>query len=513
MRSISVKIIIYTVFVVTSVISCVKEKVATAISLSDTYVVLSSPGDTHLLVPTVFPVGASYDAIDWFSSDESVITVEDGLVKAGNYGEAIVTASMNGCEALCYVYVRKSEVEQIVVNKKEITIVKGQEEQLKAILSPATADENLVSWLSVDPSVAKVSQDGVVKGEKPGTTNIRAYVGELYAECEVNVEGVPVESISLSVNDAEMFVGNEFVITASVQPYNADYLPQWQSSAASVVTIDENGRMKAVGEGESVVTFKAGDVTAECKLNVLQGRPAKIGDIYYSDGSWSPLPDDRKTAIGVVFWAGNPGIDDATLRNDHPECTNGLVVSTDSYTSNWQTDYSEGNISVGAWAAENRPDLADTRTDKVEDGSINKMVGYNNTCAMLAYNEAQENSQWLLDVAVKLTEHSEKVPAPKGSSGWYIPSAVELGLLRQGETDGCIYDVWKNNIEAKILKQVNSKLALIENASMIHIHDHCWASNEFDETTAYSCMMFNGAVVQAFKVTKPAMSAHFVLAF
>lgn len=512
MKNIARIIVLCAVFAA-AVMSCAKEEQVTAISLSETYVVLPVPGDTVRLVASVYPDGASGEGMEWRSSDEAVATVTDGIVRASGYGEAVVTVSKDGCEAVCYVFVRKTDVEQIALNKKEITVIKGQEEQLRAILSPTGADESLVSWLSADPSVASVSQSGVVKGMTPGTTQVKAYVGELYAECTVVVEGVPVESVELSVDEAEMFVGNEFVVRATVYPYNADYEPEWSSSSTSSITVDADGRLSAVAEGESTISFKAGDVTASCHVTVLDGRPAKIGDVYYSDGTWSPLPDDRKTAIGVVFWTGNPTVDDPTMQKDHPECTHGLVVSTVSYTSNWQEHFAEGNLSVGGWAATNRPDLADTRTEMEDNGSINYMVGYNNTCAMVAYNEDPANSQWPLDVVSKLIEHRNKVAAPEKSSGWYIPSSVEASLARNGEVDCKVYDIWKYNEEADVLEILNDQIARMEDTSPISILEHWWTSNESDETIAYGFTLFNGAVTKALKVTKPAMGLRFILAF
>lgn len=508
-----VRIIVLLAAFAAGIVSCAKEEQITAISLSETYIVLPMPGDTVRLEASVYPVGASADGMEWSSSDDAVATVDGGVVRAAGYGEAVVTVSKNGCEAVCYVFVRKTDVEQIALNKKEITVIKGQEEQLRAILSPTGADEKLVSWLSADPSVASVSQSGVVKGMSPGTTQVKAYVGELYAECTVVVEGVPVESIELSIDEAEMFVGNEFVVRATVYPYNADYEPEWSSSSTSSITVDADGRICAIAEGESTISFRAGDVTASCRVTVLDSRPAKIGDVYYSDGTWSPLPDDRKTAIGVVFWAGNPGVDDPTMQKDHPECTHGLVISTISYTSNWQANFSEGNLSVGGWTVSNRPDLADTRTEMEDKGSINYMVGYNNTCAMVAYHEDPANSQWTLDIVSKLMEHRDNVAAPENSSGWYIPSAVEASLARNGEVDCKVYEIWKYNEAADILEILNVQMARIEEASPISILEHWWTSNESDETIAYAFTLYNGAVTKALKVTKPAMGLRFILAF
>ena len=65
----------------------------------------------------------------------------------------------------------------------------------------------------------------------------------------------------------------------------------------------------------------------------------KIGDFYYSDGTWSTTLDKSKTPIAVVFYAGDPSADDEGLRAEHPECTHGLAIALNETISSWQENY------------------------------------------------------------------------------------------------------------------------------------------------------------------------------
>ena len=85
----------------------VKRKVVdvTGVSLNKTDLTLN-PGETFLLEATVSPSDATDKTVTWTSSDPSVVSVENGLVKAVSPGYAIVTATAGGKSARCEVTVQ-----------------------------------------------------------------------------------------------------------------------------------------------------------------------------------------------------------------------------------------------------------------------------------------------------------------------------------------------------------------------------------------------------------------------
>ena len=81
---------------------------------------------------------------------------------------------------------------------------------------------------------------------------------------------VKVDAIELSESEKKLNVGKSFTITATVKPDNAwNRTVTWSSSDPSIATVDENGTVTAIAEGEAIITAESADgVTAECKVTV-----------------------------------------------------------------------------------------------------------------------------------------------------------------------------------------------------------------------------------------------------
>lgn len=81
---------------------------------------------------------------------------------------------------------------------------------------------------------------------------------------------VKVDAIELSESEKKLNVGKSFTITAMVKPDNAwNRTVTWSSSDPSIATVNENGTVTAIAEGEAIITAESADgVTAECKVTV-----------------------------------------------------------------------------------------------------------------------------------------------------------------------------------------------------------------------------------------------------
>ena len=95
-----------------------------------------------------------------------------------------------------------------------------------------------------------------------------------------------VESISLNQEAINMVVGDEENLTATVEPEGAADKVEWTSSDEDVVTVDENGKITAVGEGTATITVTAGGKTATCTVTVT-AKPVPITGISLDDAEVS----------------------------------------------------------------------------------------------------------------------------------------------------------------------------------------------------------------------------------
>lgn len=241
--------------------------------------------------------------------------------------------------------------------------------------------------------------------------------------------------------------------------------------------------------------------------------PPAVGDFFYSDGTYSSDLDQSKTPIGIVFWTGDPGRDDAALRKDHPECTNGLVVALDGDEySVWQTNHTAYGKTVSEWIEANATEYEPILTGPEPGDNLNRILGYNNTKAIEAFNAAPENSDWPVTAVEKAVAYNQTCPAPSNTSGWYLPSGKELKILCYKEVDD-VYFGRPNGTDNK--EYINGRLAMVDGAQQLGYADEIEfyrSSSEYDATRAWSVIFVYGDIGPNGKGFAQS-SVRFVLAF
>lgn len=85
---------------------------------------------------------------------------------------------------------------------------------------------------------------------------------------------IKVTAIELSDSERTVTVGTSFTIAATVKPDDAlNRTIIWSSSDPSIATVDENGTVTAIAEGEAIITAESADgVKAECKVAVEKAK-------------------------------------------------------------------------------------------------------------------------------------------------------------------------------------------------------------------------------------------------
>lgn len=187
------------------------------------------------------------------------------------------------------------------------------------------------------------------------------------------------------------------------------------------------------------VTYMTADVDrVEFEVSDTPVAEPKIGDFFFSDGTWGTASNSEKTVIGIVFWLGDPTASDAALKREHPDCTHGLVVALNQKCSPWQKNYETYHKKVSEWIEANETDYSKPCSDGGDSDPIQNILGYNNTKAIEAFNNAAENAAWKVDAVDSVVVYRTAVPAPASTSDWYLPSPKELSLLWTGEVTGTV---------------------------------------------------------------------------
>lgn len=119
----------------------------------------------------------------WTSSDTTVARVTDGgAVTAKKAGSATITASVDGVSGSATLAVSSGEVHAITATLASSTVVVGGTTRATALVYDAlqlTMPSVRVTWHSSDPSVATITDGGLVTALHAGTTTISASVGSI----------------------------------------------------------------------------------------------------------------------------------------------------------------------------------------------------------------------------------------------------------------------------------------------------------------------------------------------
>ena len=159
------------------------------------------------------------------------------------------------------------------LSKTSITISGNEKIDIDVVsYVPSNTNVNLEEhWFSSDESVATVSSTGEVTGVGNGTATILCSIAGVVKTCTVTVNfdeiGVDLNTSSATLNS----IGQTIQLTATVTPNNvANKNVIWKSSNTAVATVDENGLVKAVGNGTTTITVttESGNKTATCQIVV-----------------------------------------------------------------------------------------------------------------------------------------------------------------------------------------------------------------------------------------------------
>ena len=275
-----------------------------------------------------------------------------------------------------------------------------------------------------------------------------------------------VELIALPVTK---FEGDTVTGTIRVEVSGAPLSDQFfhgESSASLFVRIDDgNSEYVSAPVELEVMSDKISDPADVVKGNLALEDGTFLKGSYITSSVFTSLSDDEKNAIiskvsGIVFWTVNDPettaagrvtpaslTDDKILQADFPDCTHGLIVALKDVDTNmvWQSSYEsvyDNFQNTDHFTAENKTDYVSVGSSTNATDPVNYILGYQNTKVLQAYNayckETADKSDYVVQPVDALTEFSTTYPAPKYSSGWYIPSPKELHMLCYKDVD----DIW-----------------------------------------------------------------------
>jgi hypothetical protein len=154
------------------------------------------------------------------------------------------------------------EVSEIVMSPSAITIKEGASATIGARISKWNASAGKsITWAVDDPTIASVTQEGIITGIAIGETDVKASSGGKTGTCHVTVvdSRIPADSLKLDASKLRIKQGAKASVNITVYPSNSTDTPVWTSSDESVATVDASGVITGKNCGYATITAKAGD--------------------------------------------------------------------------------------------------------------------------------------------------------------------------------------------------------------------------------------------------------------
>lgn len=213
-------------------------------------------GETVSLSATVLPVDATNSNVTYKSSDESIATVKStGEVKGISKGDVIIYVSADNIIKEVSLTV-KVATDGIKVNSDYLVLKQGSGFQLSASVTPVEADQ-VVTYRSIDESVATVSDKGYVSAKKVGSTTILVSNGEFSVAVSVIVNqdtsATSKEDMSDSVVDKGKIYADS-VSASAVKKIDTDMLYHIYSTEKILEIVGDGYSIEI--DGKDIVNYK-----------------------------------------------------------------------------------------------------------------------------------------------------------------------------------------------------------------------------------------------------------------
>ncbi|MDY6323990.1 MAG: Ig-like domain-containing protein [Catonella sp.] len=244
---------------------CTIKVVKRASSLSlNRYLITMVVGRTTTLKGTVRPKTATVKSLRYKSSDENIVYVTgSGKLTALKTGEATITVSTkdgSGLSKKCKVIVRDYvAATKLSLSATDMTLSIGDKQAVTYSLTPNNTDDK-VTWSSNNRRAASVGNNsGIISANSPGQAVITgSTTSGLTATLTVTVVGLSFYTLNMEQYDIYSLsvLGGT---TATVS---------WDTSNASIATVDANGQVTAKKAGRCYIYARVNGALLRCRVTV-----------------------------------------------------------------------------------------------------------------------------------------------------------------------------------------------------------------------------------------------------
>lgn len=293
-------------------------------------------------------------AVIWTSSDEKVVTTEDGKIKAIDAGTATITGKIGSREVATVPVTVNEKVLVLLPDVEEYQLVMGRSIALPKVNAVFEDGKESDVTSSVEWSLtgsAAVIKDGTLKGLTKGSTTLKGtYLNKdikipVVVEQEVVKIVVEPEKIDLNIKKSKSIKVTGYYSNGKTISLSSKM--NWSSSDSAIVTVSKTS-VKAVAEGTATITgsYQGKEVTV--KVNVVP----KLKKLTASEKKLNLKPGDVKTVtVTAEFDTGaKTNVGDiavwTTSNSSVAKVTNGRIEAIAKGTARIKGQYNSKTVSI-----------------------------------------------------------------------------------------------------------------------------------------------------------------------
>lgn len=283
-KNIKSSILIFVMMLLTTIAFCGCSKAPQSLELSKTKIELLVGESQNILVNN-----PDSELEYTFQATNDVITVsQDGNITANKIGAScVVVSSSIGQSGVCVVVVydtKPVELNGLTITNNVASLNVGDSLELGYSKNPVDADNyNAIKWSSSNSEVASIDANGLLVAHKPGDVVITLTATGTNINASINLKVVAREStLSLVYDDVTGLVGvNDLKLSATLfTDYDEVTIIGYTSSNPDVATVDEEGNVKFLRTGKTIITYKVtcgpDSLEASCKVAVIEKEGYKV---------------------------------------------------------------------------------------------------------------------------------------------------------------------------------------------------------------------------------------------
>ena len=185
----------------------------------------------------------------------------------------------------------------------------GTAQQLSPVVLPEkAAKRNAVSYVSDNPNVVSVSEDGVAQAVGLGTAQITATSGNVSCTYVITTQpdsSMVATEMDITLASSTIAVGDTTSLSLAVLPTSAaNYIDVTLSSSdPGVATVNNFGKVTGVAPGKATITATSGDVSCSATITVVAAASSTTGatqSISLNTNYVVLKPGSSKTITGTV---------------------------------------------------------------------------------------------------------------------------------------------------------------------------------------------------------------------